>query len=476
MEDHLAGDNMSRRVFVKGLGLVSFALFMSTCGGCEQIIEQIKNRPVRRRLRTGSAEVDADIATYRDAVAAMKALPASDPRSWANQAAIHGTAGVGFNLCQHGTDHFFSWHRAYLVYFERICQELTGNKKFGLPYWNWNQDPAIHSAFLDSSSSLFSTRTNTSVAGHPSFSTETLDGIFGDTNFFTFSSQIEGTPHNSGHTFVGGVFGGFGSATDPIFWTHHNMADYCWAKWNLEMENNTTNDAAWTSTSWNHFVDAQGNPASATAGATTLMPLLSYRFESSAIGSAPATDEPAEDEFKRLEKRIREGADVKFDIKRRFPIAERTQLRVGRPFSKETRLAPQDVASIINSNREQERIFASIQFAQLPPVSDFYVRVFLNMPSATQETPIEDPHFAGTFSFFGTHTENAHHQHQPQFLVHITDTIQRLRQRGELTETTPISVQLVAVPVKDGFERADAELILNQIEIIVTPVIVNQRR
>src|SRR5829696_8799581 len=279
MEDLSPTDRISRRVFVKGLGFVSFALLMSTCGGCEKIIEQIKNRPTRRRLRTGSPEVDADIETYRQAVAAMKALPASDPRSWASQAAIHGTAGVGFNLCQHNTDHFFSWHRAYLVYFERICQELTGNKQFGLPYWNWNQDPALHSAFLDPASSLFSARTNTTVAGNPSFSTPILDTIFSDTNFFTFGQQIEGTPHNSGHTSIGGAFGGFGSATDPIFWAHHNMADYCWAKWNIELDNNTTNDATWASTSWNHFVDGAGNPAEATAGATTLMPLLSYQFE-----------------------------------------------------------------------------------------------------------------------------------------------------------------------------------------------------
>ena len=472
MDDLFGTGDISRRVFVKGLGLVSLALVMSTCGGCEQIIDKIKNRPVRRRLRTGSPEVDADIETYRQAVAAMKALPASDPRSWASQAAIHGTAGVGFNLCQHNTDHFFSWHRAYLVYFERICQELTGNKQFGLPYWNWNQDPDIHSAFLDSSSVLFSARNRISVSGHSSFSTSTLDTIFSDTNFFTFAQQIEGTPHNSGHTWIGGSFGGAGSATDPIFWAHHNMVDYCWAKWNLEMENNNTNDAGWSSTAWNHFVDVQGNQAEATAGATTLMPLISYRFESSAIGSSPATPEPAAEEFKKLEARIRKGADVKFDIKRRFPIAERTQVRVGRPFSKETRLAPADVASIINSRKEEERIFASVKFAQLPPVGDFFVRVFLNLPTATRETSIEDPHFAGTFAFFGTHVEGSHHSHEPRFLVNVTETIQRLRQRGDLKEDSAISVQLVAVPTSDKFERDDAELILNQIEIIVTPVIV----
>src|SRR5262245_15470037 len=86
---------VSRRMAIKGLGFVSVALLLATMGGCDKILEQIKNRPIRRRLRTGSAEVDADIATYRDAVAAMKALPGSNPTSWTAQAGIHGTVAGG---------------------------------------------------------------------------------------------------------------------------------------------------------------------------------------------------------------------------------------------------------------------------------------------------------------------------------------------------------------------------------------------
>ena len=140
---------VDRRVFVKGLGYVGMGVVLSLFGGCEKFCAQIKNRPTRRRLRAGSADVDAAIATYKNAVTLMKNLPASDKRSWAYQAGLHGTVAGGFNFCQHGTDHFFSWHRAYLLYFERICQELTGNKDFGLPYWNWNQDPAMHAEFTD---------------------------------------------------------------------------------------------------------------------------------------------------------------------------------------------------------------------------------------------------------------------------------------------------------------------------------------
>ncbi len=475
MEDLLSTKdtgNVSRRAFVKGVGFVSMTLIMGMLGGCEKFCQQVQNRPTRRRLRTGSPEVDADIATYKQAVTLMKALPAGDPRSYANQAAIHGTIAGGFNFCQHGTNHFFSWHRAYLVYFERICQELTGNKNFGLPYWNWNQDPVLHTALTDPASPLFMARTNTTVAGNPAFSTSNLDTIFSDSNFFTFSTQLEGSPHNTGHTAIGGTMGSTGSAGDPLFWTHHNMIDYCWYKWNTDLGNNTTNDAAWANTSWNHFVDATGNPVNVTAGATTLMPLISYQFESSAIGSAAAKAAATAEEFVKLEQRIKAGAEVKFDVKQRFPIADKTALRPERTFSTTTKMKPADVTALINSNKEQERIFASIEFAQLPAASDFFVRVFINMPSANANTSTDDQHYAGSFAFFGTHVEGAQHEHKPYFLVNITDTLQKLKQSQELTDKTPVSVHLVAVPVSGQLAKQDLEIILEKLEIIITPVIV----
>jgi hypothetical protein len=44
---------------------------------------------------------------------------------------------------------------------------------------------------------------------------------------------------------VGGDMVTGGSPLDPVFWAHHCMVDYCWAKWNIELENNNTNDQAW---------------------------------------------------------------------------------------------------------------------------------------------------------------------------------------------------------------------------------------
>lgn len=471
-------ENRNRRVFVKGLGFVSLGLVSaSLLGGCEWLAEQIKHRPVRRRLRSGSPDVDNDIAIYKDAVAKMQALPSSDPRSWSAQAAMHGTVSGGFNLCQHGTSHFFSWHRAYLFYFEKICQELTGQKHFGLSYWNWNQNPDIHPAFTTAGSPLNHPRVNTSVAGNAAFSDATMNTIFSDHNFFTFSPQLEGSPHNTAHVIVGDDMATGGSAQDPVFWAHHCMVDYSWAKWNIELGNNNTNDPTWNDTTWNYFVDGQGNPATMTAGITTLLPLLSYRYESSAIGGFAATMDMtalSAQDVKKIEARLKAGADIRFDIKRRIPIAKGTTLTIARPYSTKTRVAADDFATLLESDPTAERVFLSVNYAQLPAANDFFVRVFINLPSANAQTSIDDIHYAGSFAFFGKHV--GEHQHKPAFLVNVTGTLQRLKRSGALRVGAPLVVQLVAVPVTKGFVHPDTQLLLEDISLIVSPVTVQSKQ
>jgi tyrosinase len=466
-----------RRVFLQGLGYVSVGLLMGSLGGCETLVEAIRNRPIRRRLRVGSPEVDAAIATYRDAVTAMQGLASHDGRNWDKQAAIHGTAGVGFNFCQHGTTHFFDWHRAYLFYVEKICQKLTGNKQFALPYWNWNQDPDIHPAFLDTTSVLHLSRTVNSMSGSSSIATTTLDSIFADTNFFTFSAQLEGTPHNTVHSTIGGAFGGFGSARDPLFYMHHCMVDYSWYKWNVDLHNDNTNDSSWIHTDEIQFVDADGNAASMMAGITTLMPLLSYQYESSAIGSNAASESlSTRRAYQAVEGRLKAGANIRLDIKHRVRISEVVVTSIARPLSLQARLSPDMLAQIIDSDTARERIFASIEYARLPAASDFAVRVFVNLPTADRNTPNTDPHYAGSFAFFGTENPAAPatgaHHHAPKFLVNLTNAIQRLRQRRELGGSTPISLQLVPTPFADKPESEDTELVLNAFDIFVTPVII----
>ena len=469
-----------RRIFLRGVGLVGTSLLLSTLGGCEHLLEEIKHRPTRRWIGSGSPAVNQDLNTYAEAVSLMQGLASSDARNWASIAAIHGTAAAGFIWCQHGNDHFFDWHRGYLLNFERICQKLTGDKKFGLPYWNWNQNPDIPAPFLNSASTLFATRANNSMAGDPTGSTtgSALDPIFGDSNFYTFSSQLEGTPHNTVHTYIGGpdLFGGGGSASDPLFWVHHCMVDYCWYKWNVELSNDNTSDPAWGDVVDSHYVDENGNPASNTAFVSTLMPFFSYQYESSPIGSFPAKPPLHKKELQIVEQRVRRGADIKLVISRRLHLVDRMSLRVGEPLSLPAARHPEEIAAILGVDPTREHVFASIESAKLPSNSDFAVRVFLNLPSATPNTPISDAHYAGSFAFFGTPVKSeegaatAHH-HAPKFLVNLSATLERLRQRQELNGGT-LSVQLVAVPFSVSVERDGTAVELTSVDIITTPIIV----
>jgi len=216
--------HLSRRSFVRttaavgaGIGL---APFLGLIEGCD-----LSHRPVRRSLATLAPD-DPIILTYREAVAAMKALPATDGRSWQRQAQIH------FDHCPHGNWFFLPWHRAYLFYFEQICRELTGEPDFALPYWDWTADPHVPAAFWgDASNPLFQpgrSATPTSTADPSLVGRPVIDDILDEPDFLLFGSgaaagqrdfsvygRLEGTPHNYVHGFVGGIYGQLPVATRP---------------------------------------------------------------------------------------------------------------------------------------------------------------------------------------------------------------------------------------------------------------------
>src|SRR5207302_6040345 len=133
----------------------------------------------------------------------------------------------------------------------------------------------------------------------------------------------------------------------------------------------------------------------------------------------------------------------------RVSIAEKAVMSIGKPFSIGTRSTVREFAAIINDTAK-ERLFLSVEYAQLPPASDFVVRVFINLPEANRNTPVDDPHHAGSFTFFGTEppagTANEHASHHPRFIVNVTNALQRLRKNQQLSDDSPISVQLVPVP------------------------------
>ncbi len=147
---------------------------------------------------------------------------------------------------------------------------------------------------------------------------------------------------------------------------------------------------------------------------------------------------------------------------------------IARPLSIQTKLTGDSFTRIIDAQPSAERVFASIDYAQLPAESDFTVRVFLNLPAANSSTPITDPHYAGSFAFFGNAatTGAQAHPHQLSYLVNLSGALQRLKASQSITAGTGLTLQLVAVPFGQQFERPDTQLVLEHVDIITTPVIV----
>ena len=205
------------------------------------------------------------------------------------------------------------------------------------------------------------------------------------------------------------------------------------------------------------------------------MTIFNYQYESSAIGGFPAQAAMNAQALRKAEERLKKGAQMRFDVKRRVRIADKAAISLARPFHKETKVSAEEFSALVETDTAKERVFANIDYAQLPGTNDFFVRVFLNLPSADAQTPTTDPHYAGSFAFFGTHTAGHKGHGRTEFLVNVTETLRRLKRSGDLAADKPLSMQLVAVPVTGQFAKPDAELLLEGIDLVVSPVLIRTR-
>lgn len=206
--------------------------------GVARIRPELIRRLCRKRPNINDL-TPAQLTALKAGVTAMKARPATDPTSWAYQAGIHGANGTQrplYGTCEHGSLHFLSWHRYYLYYFERILRAASGSSDLMLPYWDWTANRALPAPFRDNTAGnpLFESNRNNAVNGGsllPASAVATV-GVLANTSFNPFSSSLEGSPHGTVHTSVGGGMSGFNTAgLDPVFWLHHCNVDRLWEVW-----------------------------------------------------------------------------------------------------------------------------------------------------------------------------------------------------------------------------------------------------
>ncbi|CAI9759830.1 unnamed protein product [Fraxinus pennsylvanica] len=242
---------------------------------------------IRTRMAAQSFTVDSDYYNkYSSAIQKMRNLSLTDPRNFTQQANVHcaycdgGYTQKGYpNLLYeiHNSWMFFPWHRWYLYFFEKICQNLIDDDTFTLPFWNWDapegmQIPPIFNSGVQSP--LYNCLrnpahlpptvvnldwSNDDVTVPPNVQikynlatmykqmitqSKTPADFFGspyragdETPEINTAGQIEQTPHNHVHSWTGTIVDPdnpidmgalYSAARDPIFYAHHANIDRLW--------------------------------------------------------------------------------------------------------------------------------------------------------------------------------------------------------------------------------------------------------
>ncbi|MBS0533044.1 MAG: tyrosinase family protein [Proteobacteria bacterium] len=428
--------------------------------------------PVLRRSISTMPLNDPALNSYRKAVAAMKALPANDPRNWTKQAQIH------LNFCPHGNWYFLPWHRAYLAAFEKLCRQMSGDNTFALPYWDWTANPQLPAAFATPTyngqpNPLFdSTRSSQTVTIPSTYvGPSVMQSIYGETSFEVFGSSrpngqnntspswqrvrgyegpLESTPHDHVHTTIAGNMATFMSPLDPIFWLHHCNIDRVWDQWNRIGRSNSQENI-WRSFAFNNqFVVPSGagtQPWNTTVASVLDILALGYRYTLPLLQvAAPLL----------VSKFINPGAPVE-----RIKIAADTVARINTVATVDKRLAAPQISAFskLNAALSSIRTFSAtpgrpavtpgrvllfLRDVDPPAQGNVDVRVFVNNPDASPATSTEDRHYAGSFTFFGA--EHAAHSGKPSYMLDITRVVSRLDLAG-IALTDQIKVQLVPLPI-----------------------------
>jgi hypothetical protein len=228
--------NLSRRTFLANVGAAASLAILNGSSS--------KGSPVTAAVRRGVLGMDASdpiLLAYRDAIRAMQALPSTDPLSWSYQAAIHGTHNspplAAWNSCEHGNYYFWSWHRMYLYWFERIVRKMSGYDCWTLPFWDWSalNGQKLPAPFRDITSELYvSNRAPAMNNGTGALPPSSVDysTAFSFIAFNSASTSLQITPHADVHGLVGGWMGSVPTAAqDPIFYLHHCNIDRLWNLW-----------------------------------------------------------------------------------------------------------------------------------------------------------------------------------------------------------------------------------------------------
>jgi tyrosinase len=475
-----------RRVLTHGAALTAAAVLPA-----EAQAQTVLQRPNVNSL----AANHPILVSYRAAINAMKALPTTDPRNWTRQAQIH--QGNNTVRCPHGNWYFLPWHRAYLLAFERICRQLSGNPNFALPYWDWTAHPQLPATFATPTfngqpNALFDNTRNSQTVTIPTNVTGStvMANILAETTFEIFGSSkpfgqnnttqpwqiaggatgpLEGTPHNGVHGRIGGNMGTYMSPLDPIFWLHHCNIDRIWDQWNRMGRSNTSN-TLWRNFAFNNqFRVPSGSstaPFNVAVSGLLSIQALGYRyvnpifFPGQLLISKSIIDLSKLTQISKVVAPQPARINAALDVGVKLNAPQVAMLRKIQPL---TPTAPTGTAKALAPTPAPGRILAFIRDVEPPANGNTEVRVFVNNPDLKPDTSPQDRHYVGSFTFFGAAADHAGHGEKQTFLFDLTETVRRLSVTDS-NVTDNIQVQLMPVPIP-GVPSTDLQFKVGSIEI-----------
>ncbi|HWG43968.1 MAG TPA: tyrosinase family protein [Gemmataceae bacterium] len=408
----------------------------------------------------------------------MKALPPTDRRSWAFQAAIHGTddktyTNPLFNQCTHSDDHgnlyFFPWHRAYVYFFERILRWAANDPTLMLPFWDWTTYPVLPAAFrypADESNPLYEAK-RLKNDGSPLLSSTVVDDLeialgrvsFSDTWRYGFSHQLEKSPHGNVHNEVGGLMGAVPTAArDPIFWLHHANIDRLWNVWlNQSVGRAALTDASYLDNPYT-FADETGGTVTVRVRDIISSQALGYAYEG--VPSPPAQFVAAE--AKPVPPRVvassaPEKPEAKLEKVEAKPLGFEEKRVKLHPLKETRRTLREALPGARPPGEAKSNILVTIEGISAEVAPGFVYRVYIYLPDGERSEDMLRQHYIGAISFFGkTRRERlaAPHQHgsdefSDQF--DATQALARLRAGGQQLDPDALTITILpAVTSRPG--------------------------
>jgi tyrosinase len=436
-------------------------------------------QPTTHALRKDvrSAAGARDLGSYAVAVKLLQSLDPSDPLHWYKNSQTHS------DWCPHFNWWFLPWHRAYLFYFEKICRQVTGDTEFCLPYWDWTADSRIPAEFWGQGNDLFDDTRGIS----PDDPIDNEEGEYNGRGVIekiltstwvdcysaatTADDQRDGSPgagmlesaHNHVHSAIlGDMVNVQLSPRDPIFWLHHANVDRIWASWMQANELKTPDTPLWAEHKLRQFYDVDTQAIIEVVAKDTLegarFGAIYDRYETSnkvstnpVVSSAVVSWKSGSTSILRSETRgpsaiaiddvglvhmnVSHALNVMFNS-----VAQRLEHFV---------LAghPDGTLAAVKSPGNFEPtpgIHLLLEGVRRPSEQIVSVRVFLNNKHASISTPISDPAYVGTVSFFGDD-----HRHGSQggatFILPVWETLISLGKTGAYKPGSPVEVALVVV-------------------------------